>query len=346
VAGGLRKDQRGVLAPGIKRTSVLRRVPPHDPHEYLPTRGLEGDVCAFKVAAQASAFIVEAPCGRIMTLVPGDVFLASPGDRESTRWVVGSVPDGGLIPGGEYWVLAQSGVVGALIGDSPRAKAHLGRVVYLGTIADRNGKKLRLRQFAIARAPALDRGAALFLVLGTSAEVGKTTAAIAILRALRQRGHKSLIALKATGTSSLTELLTYRDFGATTVFDCVDFGLPTTYPTNRDGIEAVFARAVAACLSLPADAIVIECGGDLFGANVPAFLRCLKGRRPGAKVVLAAPDTSAALGAKRALRTMGYPVDIITGPCTDTPVLQARTQAMCATPAVNMAMNAQVAELV
>jgi len=308
--------------------------------------GLEGDVCAFKVAAQASAFIVEAPCGRIMTLVPGDVFLASPGDRESTRWVVGSVPDGGLIPGGEYWVLAQSGVVGALIGDSPRAKAHLGRVVYLGTIPDRKGKKLRLPQFAIVRAPALDRGAALFLVLGTSAEVGKTTAAIAILRALRQRGHKSLIALKATGTSSLTELLTYRDFGATTVFDCVDFGLPTTYPTNRDGIEAVFARAVAACLSLPADAIVIECGGDLFGANVPAFLRCLKGRRPGAKVVLAAPDTSAALGAKRALRTMGYPVDIITGPCTDTPVLQARTQAMCATPAVNMAMNAQVAELV
>ena len=79
--------------------------------------------------------------------------------------------------------------------------------------------------------------------------------------------------LKATGTSSLGELAAYRDFGATEAFDCVDFGLPTTYPSGRPGIAKTFDRALDWCLSREADAVLIECGGDILGANVPAFWR-------------------------------------------------------------------------
>ena len=111
--------------------------------------GLEGDVCAFALASGAAPLSAEAVTGRAMTIAPGDVFLGTPGHRESTRWVVGSVPDGGLVPGNEYWVLADCGAVGAFIGDSPREKGHLGRVTFLGTAQDADGAGLNIRQFAV-----------------------------------------------------------------------------------------------------------------------------------------------------------------------------------------------------
>ncbi len=324
----------------LKRTSVLRRVPSLGNRHYLSAPGHEGDVCAFEVGRTASSIVVEAVSGRAMTLVPGDVFLAAPGHRESTRWVVGGVPAEGLTPGSDYWVLAESGVIGELIGDSPREKGHLAQVSYVGRVCDDQGEPLNIRQFtASPLRPSTDYGAPIFLVLGTSAEVGKTTAGVAVLRALLQKGHETIVALKATGTSSLTEIARYRDFGAAQVFDCVDFGLPTTYPSIREDAGEIFDAALDVCLSVPTDGIVMECGGDLFGANVPVFLDCLKSRRSALKVVLTAPDTLAALGAIGVLREIGYCVDLITGPCTDTPTLQERTQKMCGIPAVNMAKS-------
>src|SRR5262249_3689760 len=156
-----------------------------------------------------------------------------------------------------------------------------------GSARDHRGEPLNIRQFAVPTdSGAADQGAPLFLVLGTSSEVGKTTAVVALLRTLRKQGRASLVALKATGTSSVSEIARYQDFGAAHAFDCIDFGLPTTYPSGRKGIDDVFRHALDTCLSVSADGVVIECGGDLFGANVPAFLHCLKERRSGFKTVL------------------------------------------------------------
>ena len=300
--------------------------------------GLEGGVCAFKLAPQGSPIIVEAVSGRSMTLAPGDVFLATPGHRESTRWVVGGIPRRGLVVGRNYWVLAESGVIGDLVGGTPSTKTHLGQAKYLGAVSDDDGKVINIREFAVPPADGLaDRGAPVFLILGTSAEVGKTTAGLSVLRALLQKGHRTVIALKATGTSGITEIVAYQDYGAAQVFDCVDFGLPTTYPSNRKGIVDIFDRALDTCLSIPADAVLIECGGDMLGANVPVFLKRLKRRRSRARVILAAADALGALSGTRMLKEMGLTVSLITGPCTDTHTLRQRTEALCRTPALNMA---------
>jgi hypothetical protein len=334
---------RLVLPADTKRTSALRRVPAGLAVRVVEQCGLEGDVCAFALASGAAPLSAEAVTGRAMTIAPGDVFLGTPGHRESTRWVVGRVPDGGLVPGNEYWVLADCGAVGAFIGDSPREKGHLGRVTFLGIAQDGDGAGLNIRQFALGGGPnadsgdAEDQGAPVFLVVGTASEVGKTTAAVNILRALRMSGRRRVLALKATGTSSLTELHSYQDFGAAPCFDCVDFGLPTTYPSGRADIGGVFESALDACLSATADAVLVECGGDILGANVPTFLDCLGRRRPDAKVILVASDSLAALGAKSVLGEMGLAVTLVTGPCTDTPTIQQRTQDLCGLPALNLA---------
>jgi hypothetical protein len=90
------------------------------------------------------------------------------------------------------------------------------------------------------------------------------------------------------------------------------------------------------CLSMPADAVLIECGGDFMGTCVPEFLQCLRPRRLRPTTILAAADTSGALGAKHALERMGVTLDLITGPCTDTLTARQRIQAMCGIPARSM----------
>ena len=327
----------GTLGTNLKTTSVLRRVPPLARIEPYAGRGLEGHVCAFALARDSSPIEVEARCGRAMLLAPGDVFLGTPGHRESTRWTVGKIPTGGLKPGGSYSVLAPSGVVGDLVGDSPLEKFHLGRATYLGLIRESRGKPLTIGQFAEQPASGVaDHGAPAYVLVGTSAEVGKTTAGLAILRTLRQNRKASVAVLKATGTGSLGEIAIYLDLGAARAFDCVDFGLPTTYPSGRAGIDRVFERALDICLAIETDAVLIECGGDMLGANVPVFLDCLKRRRPDATIILAAADALGALGGKGVLADIGLIPKLITGPCTDTPTLQQRTQALTGIPAINM----------
>ncbi|HEX8168721.1 MAG TPA: hypothetical protein VF601_23415 [Beijerinckiaceae bacterium] len=326
-----------MLDVGFKLTSALRRIGPVGAPTYIDASGREGDVCAFRLAHDGAPFVVEAVSCRSMIVAPGDVFLATPGWRESTRWVVGEIPDGGLVPGRPYWVLAPSGVVGDLVSSSPLDKNHLAQVAFLGVVTGADGGILNIGQFALAAEEAApDRGAPVFAILGTSAEVGKTTAGTTILRSLRQKGRRAVVVLKATGTSSLGELAAYRDFGALEAYDCVDFGLPTTYPSGRTDIAATFDRALDWCLSREADAVIVECGGDILGANVPVFLERLKRRRPAPTVVLAAADALGALGATRMLADAGLAVRLVTGPCTDTPVLQRRTQELCGAPAMNM----------
>jgi hypothetical protein len=327
----------GSLPADIKRTSALRRVPALREVRYRPERGGEGDVCVFVLPLDTPPTIAEAPTGRMLTIAPGDTFLATPGSRESTRWASGRIPVGGLLPGDHYWVLAECGAIGELVGDPPSEQAYLARVRYLGAVCGDNGETLNIRQFAATASAKSDRNTPVYLLLGTSGDSGKTTAGIAVLRALRMQGYTMVMAMKATGTPSVTEIARYCDFGAADAFDCIDFGLPTTYPSGRGGITTIFDNALDFCLSRPVEALVVECGGDLFGANVPEFLTCLKARGVDLKIILAAADALGAMGAKQALAEMGLAISLITGPCTDTAILRERTEALCGIPAINMA---------
>jgi hypothetical protein len=329
----------GILPADIKRVSALRRVSLPELIRFRSEHSNEGDVCAFELPLNASPIALEAPSGRTMAIAPGETFLATPGYRESTRWVDGSIPSGGLVPGNDYCILADCGVVGELVGFSPAESQRLAFVRYLGVVYDDRDETLNIRQFAVTRAAEPARDVLIYLMLGSSGDVGKTTAGITILRTLRMKGHAAVTVLKATGTSSVEELTAYQDFGATQSFDCVDFGLPTTYPSGREGIGDFFADALDYCLSLSAQALVVECGGDLFGANVPEFLSCLRARFPNPRVTFAAADALGALGAKQVLADIGLSISLITGPCTDTPTMRARTAALCGVPAINLMSN-------
>jgi hypothetical protein len=327
----------GKLPSNVKTTSVLRRVRLPPELYYAEVPGLEGHVCAFQLATTSSAIFVEAVSGRVQTLVAGDVFLGTPGHRESNIVLVGGIPKGGLIPGHPYSVISDSGVVGELITETPLAKKFVAGVKYLGAVIGHGGRTLTLRHFAVPVADhPKDHGATLCLIVGTGPEVGKTTAGLGLLRTFLAKTRATVIVLKATGTSSFAEIANYLDHGAAQAFDCVDFGLPTTYPSNRKGMERIFDRALDTCLGMPADAVIIECGGDMLAANIPVLLKRLKRRRSNARVLLAAADPLGAWGGTQMLRKAGLHVSLITGPCTDTPASQRRTQSLCKIPSLNM----------
>jgi|SRR5262252_1164561 len=335
----------GSLPGNVKRTSALRRVPPLEAIQFRSECGSEGDICAFELPCDASPITVESATGRVLTIAPGDVFLGTPGYRQARRWAVGSIPDGGLVPGNDYWVLSESGVVGELTSQSHLEMGHLGRVRYVGAGCGDRGETLNIRQFGVTSSGAPDRQRPLYLILGTSSEVGKTTAGVAVLRALRLQGHMTVVALKATGTPSFAELARYLDFGAAEAFDCIDFGFPTTYPVGRKGIAEYFFNALDFCLSLPTDAVVVECAGDPVTANAPELLKCVKARRPDVKIILAAADALGAMGAKCALAEIGLEINLITGPCTDTAILLQWTEALCGIRAINLARGSASFEM-
>lgn len=330
----------GNLPPDIKRASALRRVPPLDNLLVRPERAGEGDVCAFELPQDAAPIVVESTVGRFMAIAPGDRFLGTPGWLQTRRMAVGGIPPGGLTAGGDYWVLSYSGVVGELTSvHSASELRHLGRVRYVGAVCTHAGERLNIRQFAVTPTGGGDRNAPVYLMLGTSSEVGKTTAGISVLRALRMQGHRTVVALKATGLPAIAEIAQYQDFGASQVFDAIDFGLPTTWLPGRPGIEDFLGDMLDFCFSLPADAVLVECAGDPVSSNAPEFLRCLKARRSELTITLAAADALGAMGAKHALAEIGLKISLITGPCTDTPVLRARTEALCGIPAINLSQR-------
>jgi hypothetical protein len=96
----------GNVPANVKTTSVLRRVSLGRPLHYVNAPGLVGNVCAFQLAAKSLPILVESVSGRMQTVVAGDVFLGTPGARESNIVLVGGVPKGGLIPGTTYWVIS------------------------------------------------------------------------------------------------------------------------------------------------------------------------------------------------------------------------------------------------
>jgi hypothetical protein len=97
----------------------------------------------------------------------------------------------------------------------------------------------------------------------------------------------------------------------------------------------VVQAALDACLTIEADTMLMECGGDIPGANVPVFLQALGRRDPDVKIIRAASGSLAAIGSGSVLAGMGLVPSLMTGPCTDTPASQHRTQDLRGFPALD-----------
>ena len=129
-----------------------------------------------------------------------------------------------------------------------------------------------------------------------------------------ERMGKKVIGAKLTGAGRYRDILSFRDAGASAIFDFVDAGLPSTVEP-----EDVFRKAIRPLLhhidSLNPDFLVVEAGASpLEPYNGTAAIDELGEKNIHCKI-LCAFDPYAVLGVEKAF---GLKPDLVTGPATST----------------------------
>ena len=324
-----------------KWASCLRTVPRNKVRRFEQRMLHAGDVvvCRVEVAAFPHSAI-EDSSGRLQSLFPGDILVTTVANRESTRWNVGKVPEDDVCRSGrQLTILSIQGIIGDLTESASDAQEFATHVTVLGVAISDTAANMNISNYAITPLQ-YDRPTQLpltILITGSSAEAGKTTAGINIVRCLIREGH-DVIALKATGTASIIERQIYADAGASHVIDPIDFGLATTYSSEEQGcIKGRFLGCLYHIANLNCSSLVVECGGDPIGANVPLFLTALRECGAPQFHVSSASDCLAALGLITLFQTINLPVNMFCGRCTDTTLLKNRTTTLTGISSLNLA---------
>jgi len=279
----------------------------------------------------------ETKSGRMADMVRGDLLVGALGKRAATLEGVGDWKEIG--PDRELEALTSAGLLGKATSISPMLP-DLMRFEYLGH-ATRDGKKLGMMDFV---QPVVRRelDIPVILIIGTSMSAGKTSSGQVIIRALNYLG-LNVVAAKLTGAARYRDILTFRDAGATSVFDFVDAGLPSTVCPEaqfREAVELILSK-IAAC---NADVLVAESGASPLepynGGTVIEYLRRLT-----RFTVLCASDPYAVLGVQTAFGKR-LKADLVTGPAANTTAAIALVKQLSGHKALNLLDRNSYPELV
>jgi uncharacterized NAD-dependent epimerase/dehydratase family protein len=184
------------------------------------------------------------------------------------------------------------------------------RLEYRGHVA-RGDRKVVMKDF-VPTSGAPPFTGPIVLVVGTSMEAGKTSAAKVIIRQLKSAGLR-VVGAKLTGAGRYRDILAMRDAGADAVLDFVDAGLPSSIcpqPEYREALE----RLLAMIGEQVPDVVVAEAGasplepynGATLLAKIAEQFRC---------TVLCASDPYAVFGV---VQGFGIVPDLVAGVATNT----------------------------
>jgi hypothetical protein len=266
-----------------------------------------GDYVAAEVSGNTHCtYGIELATGRMVEAMPGDCVIGAFGDRAATLEGVGSWT---AIEGDAIDAMTSAGLFGKITSVSQMIGPLL-KLRYLGHIV-RNGQKVCMSDFAIQAGPGSFNIPTILLV-GTSMSAGKTTTGRLIVHELEKMG-QTIIGTKLTGAGRYRDVLSFRDAGASAIFDFVDAGLPSTVvPENefRDAIRPLLRRID----QLGPDYLVAEAGAsplepyngaaaiDELGDNICCTVLC-------------ASDPYAVVGVEKAF---GLQPDLVAGPAAAT----------------------------
>lgn len=275
-----------------------------------------GDVIYGRIESLGQHRELENRSGRIHRLDQGLEAVFVYGNRYATDAYEALVPDRHQPV---VDLVARSGVIGEVRTSSrlvaaPTRVRVLGRAVgddnqpintrRLGLDPPRNGRNGRNGRSGGRRSP-------LVLVVGTSMNAGKSTAAIAIARALISAGRK-VRASKLTGTASLKEILHMPDAGATNCHDFTSLGWPSTYLLDQAEVLGIFDWLDCRFANNPANHWVCEVADGVLQREVAILLDSAIVRSRLDRLVLCASDPCSALGGLRTLgERFGLEVDAV-----------------------------------
>lgn len=286
------------LVPGerIRRASAL----PGDPEA--------GDLVAGQVLRLGKHTVVESRESRRAAIFPGDVVVGAYGHRYATDQFEGYAgPDAP-----EFDLLSIGGVCGQVVSQNELMVHPPTRLRRLGYVVDDAGRRLNLRDFALAPQPMRARRPTTVLVVGASMNSGKTTAVANTVRGLAASGFR-VAAAKLTGTASSKDTWLMYDAGASGIADFTDCGHPSTYLLDLEALKRIEAVLLSHLVSLDPEFVVYEIADGLLQRETRMLLTDAEFRAGIDHVVFAGVDSLSVESGVRTLTGWGYRVAATSG---------------------------------
>lgn len=269
---------------------------------FAPGVGKEGDLVLVEALNdQGSTTYVENLNGEDIKIHKTDKFIGVLANRHSGTSESGDVPKEGIPINSEarLHLLSVGGVIGINTGIPPTKYKEPFVLKPLGLVKN-NGETLNIADMCGPWDKVLTACAPMVIVFGTSAEVGKTTSAASLTRAIKSEG-LTVGAIKFAGTGRLRDILSLQGAGADLVVDFPDVGLATTYTGSERFVKATITLLNKVNQMHP-DIIVAEAGGDPIEANIPTFLKEEVFMRNVRALVVVAGDVMGMMGTVDYLR--------------------------------------------
>lgn len=310
-----------------KRAFTTRYVRPETMQQLLiaPARPQPGDLVFARVDRLGKHARIEQPDGRRASLFVGDEIIVAYGHRYAADQFEAYVPES-LEP----CHLVASGGVAARVVSMHELMPPPTEITPLGLVADADGKRLNLREWALPNAPTVFRPPTV-AVVGTAMNAGKTDAAAHLVRGLTAAGH-AVGAAKVTGTGSGNDTWFYVDAGANPVVDFTTAGHASTYLLHPDEVLQILDTLLAHLAGAGCDAIVLEVADGILQAETAALLSSPGFAKQIDAVVFAAGDAPGAVAGVTGLRDLGLPVRAAAGCLTRSPLTVREAQAMLDVP--------------
>jgi len=260
--------------------------------------------------------------GRRRRLFRGDLIIVAYANRYACEQFEAEVPQSlagcHLVAGGGIAALALSWHDRIIKGPTT--------IQPLGLLADDQGRRINLEDFAL---PALQPRPAippLFAVVGTAMDAGKTETAAHLVRGLKSTGRRTGY-IKITGTGAGGDTWLLQDAGADCVLDFTDAGLPSTYRAPTARIEHAMDLLVSHMAAAGVDAIVMEVADGVYQKETATLLRSSTFAQRVSGILLAARDAMGASAGIRALAEQPRPVLALSGLLSASPLQRREAQA-------------------
>ncbi len=268
---------------------------------------------------------IELPRGRMIEVMEDDLVVGAFGRRAATLEAVGdwqSIDDTG-----EFNALTAAGLFGKVTSMSPFISSPM-HLQYQGHVT-RNDAKVTMRG-SLPQLDIIDFDIPIILIVGTSMSSGKTMSGRVIVHLLSQMG-LNVVGTNLTGAARYRDMLSFRDAGASAIYDFVDAGLPSSAVD-----EAAYRQALPYLLSLIArdkpDVVVAEAGASPLEPYNGAIAKEMI--RDNVKFkLLCAQDPYAVVGVQHAFQRSP---DLVAGGAANTDAAIALVKKLSGLPALNL----------
>jgi len=309
----------------FKKTIICRNVSSTLVNKFIKRTHLPkaGDVAIFRIKEVGKHTRVQTINGNNRYILPGDLIMATFGNRYATEQLEGYLPTEYRT---NYQILGQGGVIGTMA--SIHSKFELvgpTTVSLVGYVVDETGQVINTKYLNHEApleliSPSTTQAPKVILSLGTGMDSGKTTSAAFLTRGLKL-AKKKVAYIKLTGTAYTKDRAMVRDYGAKMSLDFSDFGFPSTYMCSTRELLILYKYLFDKAKSIAPDVIVVEIADGLLQRETSALLNDSVFAQNVFGVLFSATDSMSAISGANMLKGLNYNVIGVTGLFTTSPLM-------------------------